>query len=110
MKKRSICAVFEFFQRDDETDEEALEVAKSCIECSIGHVEEIKIADTDSINQDVGTKKSPMHPLKEPSGDMFSRAWWFKCPVCHEAIDYQQRMCDLCLQPINWDGEQGQWG
>lgn len=34
--------------------------------------------------------------------------WWYRCPVCHDPLDYKQSECGLCHQKIDWTkaGEQ----
>lgn len=53
-------------------------------------------------------KQIPKKPEKEESGELFSKSWWFRCPVCHDPIDYKQYKCGWCHQKIDWteDGEQ----
>ena len=53
-------------------------------------------------------REMPMKPEKEESGELFSKSWWFRCPVCHDPLDYKQSECEWCHQKIDWtkDGEQ----
>ena len=30
--------------------------------------------------------------------------WWYRCPVCHEPIDYKQEECSWCHLKIDWKG------
>lgn len=52
MKKMTVIAAIEFYRRDDETEEEAIEVAKNCIEASIGKDTVIRITGWDAEDGD----------------------------------------------------------
>ena len=47
-------------------------------------------------------KEIPMKPEKMHSSELFSESWWFRCPVCHEPVDYIKIECDNCHQTIDW--------
>lgn len=50
-------------------------------------------------------REMPMKPDKgkADSNGLFSQ--WYKCPVCHDTLDYKQEMCVWCGKKINWDCE-----
>lgn len=29
--------------------------------------------------------------------------WWYRCPVCHDPLDYKQEICGWCYEVIEWD-------
>ena len=45
-------------------------------------------------------REMPMKPEKET----FIQSWWFRCPVCHDPLDYKQKECGWCHQKIDWTG------
>lgn len=49
-------------------------------------------------------REMPMKPEKESSGETFMQSWWFRCPVCHDSLDYEQKECGWCHQKIDWTG------
>lgn len=32
--------------------------------------------------------------------------WWYRCPICHDELEYKQKKCGYCGENIDWDGEQ----
>ena len=31
--------------------------------------------------------------------------WWYRCPVCHDPLDYKQKICGWCYTVIEWDDD-----
>ena len=31
--------------------------------------------------------------------------WWYRCPVCHDPLDYKQEICGWCYEVIEWEKE-----
>ena len=41
-------------------------------------------------------------PEIERSEELFNASWWFRCPECHDPIDYKQAECGWCHKKIDW--------
>lgn len=44
-------------------------------------------------------------PMKPEICGCEDGTFWYRCPVCHDPLDYKQPECGWCHQKINWDGE-----
>ena len=31
--------------------------------------------------------------------------WWYRCPVCHDPLDFKQKICGWCYAVIEWDDD-----
>lgn len=31
-------------------------------------------------------------------------SWWYRCPMCHDPLDYRQKECSWCHLKIDWKG------
>lgn len=49
-------------------------------------------------------REMPMKPEKESSRGIVTQSWWYRCPVCHDPLDYKQSECGWCHQKIDWIG------
>ena len=47
-------------------------------------------------------KREPVEPIRGEDMDTSSACWWYVCPSCRIAIDYQDRFCRHCGQPLKW--------
>lgn len=43
-------------------------------------------------------------PITAQDHDSPSGCWWYVCPACKTAIDYNDRYCRHCGQPMDWGG------
>ncbi len=54
--------------------------------------------------------KDPVKPEKATAREI-SSGWHFRCPLCHDPLDINQKECAWCTVKIDWsefdkDGEQ----
>lgn len=47
-------------------------------------------------------EREPVEPIRGEDMDSSSACWWFVCPSCRIAIDYQDRFCRHCGQALKW--------
>ena len=47
-------------------------------------------------------EEKPVKPIVATDHDSFCGSWWFVCPRCKIAVDYQDKKCDHCGQPFVW--------
>lgn len=48
-------------------------------------------------------EQEPVEPIRGEDMDTSSACWWYVCPSCRIAIDYQDRFCRHCGQPLKWE-------
>ena len=57
--------------------------------------------------QDDFSELNPMKPETESEMGMpldGMGSWWYRCPMCHDPIDYKQKECGWCHLKIDWEG------
>ena len=47
-------------------------------------------------------KQEAVEPIRGEDMDTSSACWWYVCPSCRIAIDYQDRFCRHCGQALKW--------
>ena len=55
--------------------------------------------------QDDFSELNPMKPETESEtviGMDGMGSWWYRCPMCHDPIDYKQKECGWCHLKIDW--------
>ena len=51
---------------------------------------------------------NPMRPEIESEMGMpleSMGSWWYRCPMCHDPLDYRQEECGWCHLKIDWEGQ-----
>ena len=88
--------------------EEAEEITQSFLAAQEAYYDMNKISDEPSHEPKTDfSELTPMHPETESEMGMpldGMGSWWYRCPMCHDPLDYRQKECGWCHLKIDWEG------